>query len=58
MELKFGIWNIRGMGTSDKQKEVLNLIQSENYREHVIGCLVGGSGIQICSFALKDVELS
>ncbi|PWA94055.1 RNA-directed DNA polymerase, eukaryota, Reverse transcriptase zinc-binding domain protein [Artemisia annua] len=27
---KIGIWNIRGMGTSDKQKEVVNLINSEN----------------------------
>ena len=29
MDLRIGIWNIRGMGTSDKQKEVAKLILEE-----------------------------
>ena len=32
MDLNFGIWNIRGMGTSEKQKEVLNLIRDEKLK--------------------------
>ena len=32
MDLNFGIWNIRGMGTSEKQKEVLNLIRGEKLK--------------------------
>ncbi|XP_077237123.1 uncharacterized protein LOC143878767 [Tasmannia lanceolata] len=28
--IKFGIWNIRGLGTSNKRKEVRNLIQKNN----------------------------
>ena len=32
MDQKIGIWNIRGMGTSDKHKEVMNFIESEKIK--------------------------
>ena len=32
MEYKAGVWNIRGLNTSDKQKEVKNFIVSKNLK--------------------------
>ena len=32
IELKIGVWNIRGMNTVDKQREVKNLISSEKLK--------------------------
>ena len=36
MDLKIGIWNIGGMCTSKKQKEVLNLMYNENLKIYAI----------------------
>lgn len=36
MDFKIGVWNIRGMGTSEKQKEVLNLINGERLKVFAI----------------------
>ena len=36
MEYKVGVWNIRGLNTFEKQKEVKNLMVSENLKVCVI----------------------
>ncbi|GKD14073.1 RNA-directed DNA polymerase, eukaryota, reverse transcriptase zinc-binding domain protein [Tanacetum coccineum] len=40
IEYKIGVWNIRGMNTSEKQKEVVNLIRSEQLNECNKGCII------------------